>query len=138
MPAVPVESRDPWRESTACASKGRTLSPSTATAVRTRAEATLKLGRPVICTEYLNRPGGCTFQALLPYMKQMRIGAINWGFVAGKIQTQYPWASWRQTFTAEPEVWFHDVLRPDGAPFDSEEVDLIRTLTGHGRTLPRD
>ena len=34
---------------------------------KARAEATLKLGRPVICTEYLNRPGGCTYQALLPY-----------------------------------------------------------------------
>ena len=97
-----------------------------------RAEATLKLGRPVICTEYLNRPGGCTYQALLPYMKQKRIGAINWGLVAGKIQTQYPWSSWRQKFTAEPETWFHDVLRPDGTPFDPEEVKLIRTLTGRG------
>lgn len=103
-----------------------------------RAEATLALGRPVICTEYLNRPGGCTYQALLPYMKEKRMGAINWGFVAGKIQTQYPWASWRQTFTAEPDVWFHDVLRPDGTPFDPEEVKLIRTLTGRGRPVPRD
>jgi len=104
---------------------------------KARAAATLALGRPVICTEYLNRPGGCTYQALLPYMKEKRIGAINWGFVTGKIQTQYPWASWRQTFTAEPDVWFHDVLRPDGTPFDAEEVKLIRTLTGRGKPAPR-
>ncbi len=104
---------------------------------KARAEATLKIGRPVICTEYLNRPGGCTYQALLPYMKDRRIGAINWGFVAGKIQTQYPWASWDKTFTAEPKVWFHDVLRPDGTPFDPEEVKLIRRLTGRGKASPR-
>ncbi len=103
-----------------------------------RAEATLKLGRPVICTEYLNRPGGCTFQALLPYMKAKRIGAIHWGFVAGKIQTQYPWASWDKEFTAEPKVWFHDVLRPDGTPFDAEEVKLIRRLTGRGKASSRE
>ncbi|NQT12235.1 MAG: cellulase family glycosylhydrolase [Planctomycetes bacterium] len=99
---------------------------------KARAAATLKLGRPVICTEYLNRPGGCTYEALLPYMKERQIGAINWGFVAGKIQTQYPWASWRETFTDEPEIWFHDVLRPNGTPFDSDEVELIRALTGRG------
>jgi hypothetical protein len=96
---------------------------------RSRAQATLAFGRPVICTEYLNRPGGCTYQALLPYMKEKKIGAINWGFVAGKIQTQYPWATWRTQYTAEPEVWFHDVLRPDGSPFDQTEIKLIRELT---------
>lgn len=95
-----------------------------------RAEATLQFGRPVICTEYLNRPGGNTFQDMLPYMKTHRIGAIHWGLVAGKIQTQYPWASWRRKFTAEPEVWFHDVLRPDGTPYDEAEAKLIRELTG--------
>jgi len=100
---------------------------------QTRAAATIDLGRPVICTEYLNRPGGCTYQAILPYLKQKRIGAINWGFVAGKIQTQYPWSSWRKKFTAEPKVWFHDVLRPDGTPFDPAEADLIRKLTGRGK-----
>jgi len=96
-----------------------------------RAEAALRYDRPTICTEYLNRPSGCTFQAVLPYMKEKRIGAINWGFVAGKIQTQYPWSSWKKTFTAEPAMWFHDVLRPDGKPFDQAETDLIRRLTGH-------
>jgi hypothetical protein len=105
---------------------------------KARAEATQKLGRPVICTEYLNRPGGCTYQAVLPYMLQKRIGAINWGFVAGKIQTQYPWSSWRETLAAEPEIWFHDLLRPDGTPFDLEEVNLIRSLTGRHKLVPRD
>jgi len=97
---------------------------------KARTDATLKLGRPVICTEYLNRPGGCTYQALLPYMKERKIGAINWGLVVGKTQTQYPWSSWRTDFSAEPEVWFHDVLRPNGEPFDRAEVQLIRELTG--------
>ncbi len=100
-------------------------------AFQARAEAALRYNRPAICTEYLNRPSGCTFQTVLPYMKEKRIGAINWGFVAGKIQTQYPWSSWHKTFTAEPATWFHDVLRPDGKPFDPAETDLIRKLTGH-------
>jgi len=98
-----------------------------------RAEASLRFDRPVICTEYLNRPGGCTYQALLPYMKAKKIGAINWGLVAGKTQTQYPWASWRRPFTEEPQLWFHDVLRPSGEPFDPAEIKLIGDLTGRGQ-----
>jgi hypothetical protein len=87
-------------------------------------------GRPLLCTEYMIRNPGCGFADHLPYFKKNKIAAINWGLVAGKIQTQYPWSSWGKTFTAEPKVWFHDVLRPDGTPYDQSEVDLIKSLTG--------
>jgi len=36
------------------------------------------------------RSVGSTFDAILPIAKQERVGAINWGFVAGKTQTYYP------------------------------------------------
>jgi hypothetical protein len=85
--------------------------------------------RPLLCTEYLARGNGSTFQTHLPYFKKNKIAAYNWGLVAGKIQTQYPWSSWRKEFTAEPEVWHHDVLRPDGKPYDPAEVELIKSLT---------
>jgi hypothetical protein len=78
----------------------------------------------------MSRPTGSTFDAILPYMKDNKFGAYNWGLVAGKTQTIYPWASWTQTFTEEPEVWFHDIFRKDGTPFDPREVELIRKLTG--------
>jgi hypothetical protein len=86
-------------------------------------------GRPLLCTEYLARASGSKFQTHLPYFKKNKIAAYNWGFVAGKIQTQYPWSSWRKKFTAEPKIWHHDVLRPDGTPYDQSEVDLIKSLT---------
>jgi hypothetical protein len=54
--------------------------------------ANLKLwGRPLICTEYMARTAGSTFTEALPYFKEQNIGAVNWGLVAGKTQTQYPW-----------------------------------------------
>lgn len=87
-------------------------------------------GRPLLCTEYMARTAGSGFAEHLPYFKNNKIGAYNWGFVAGKIQTQYPWESWKKTYTAEPEVWFHDILRPDGTPYRQSEVDLIKSLTG--------
>ena len=86
-------------------------------------------GRPIICSEYMARPRGSTFQSILPIFARRRVGAINWGFVSGKTQTIYPWDSWNNEYTAEPKVWFHDIFRANGAPYDSAEVRLIRSLT---------
>ncbi len=86
--------------------------------------------RPLFCTEYMARTHqNNTFQTILPLLKENNIAAINWGFVSGKTNTIYPWQSWDSTFTAEPAVWFHDILRPDGTPYQQAEVELIRSLT---------
>lgn len=87
--------------------------------------------RPMICTEYMARPNGSYFDPHLEFMKGEKIGAYNWGFVAGKTQTIYAWQTWRQRGTEEPEVWFHDIFRVDGTPFRKEEVDYIRRITGN-------
>ncbi len=87
--------------------------------------------RPVVCTEYMARSVGSTFDGILPVAKGERVGAINWGFVAGKTQTYYPWESWEHPYIlSQPPVWFHEVLRDDGTPYRQAEVDLIRELTG--------
>jgi hypothetical protein len=98
--------------------------------VRRRVKWLQRYNRPILCTEYMARVTGNTFQAVLPYLKEQKVAAYNWGFVAGKTQTIYPWASWKKPFTAEPPVWFHDILRPDGTPFDPKEVEVIRSLAG--------
>jgi hypothetical protein len=84
----------------------------------------------MICTEYMARSTGSTFENILPILQEERVGGCNWGFVAGKSQTIYPWDSWKKEYTAEPDLWFHDILRTDGTPYRKEEVDLIRRLTG--------
>jgi hypothetical protein len=88
-------------------------------------------GRALICSEYLARTEGSRFQTHLPIFIAHRVGALNWGLVSGRSQTIYPWTSW---FDAEPQpepdVWFHDILRPDGEPFDAAEVELFRSLLG--------
>jgi hypothetical protein len=90
-----------------------------------------KYNRPVVCTEYMARPAGSTFDAILPIAKQEHVAAINWGFVAGKTQTYLPWESWEHPYIlSQPAVWFHEVLHPDGTPYRQAEVDLIRELTG--------
>ena len=90
-----------------------------------------KYNRPVICTEYMARSVGSTFDTVLPIAKEERVGAINWGFVAGKTQTYLPWESWQHPYVVDqPPVWFHEVLRPDGTPYREAEVNLIRRLAG--------
>ena len=88
-----------------------------------------KLGRPVICTEYMARPMKSAFDLLLPYLKAQKVGAYNWGFVAGKTQTNYPWDSWQNPYKAEPAVWFHDIFRKDGKPYLLKEVEFIKKVT---------
>ena len=86
-------------------------------------------GRPIICSEYMARPRGSTFEKILPIFAREHVGAINWGFVSGKTQTIYPWDSWTREYTAEPIPWFHDIFHRDGAPYDPAEVAFIRNLT---------
>jgi len=93
-----------------------------------RVESLKRFGRPILCTEYMARPVGSTFETILPYLKQENIGAYNWGLVAGRTQTIYPWDSWEKKYKAEPPVWFHDIFRKDGKPFDPNEVKLVKKI----------
>jgi hypothetical protein len=93
-------------------------------------EALKRYRRPMLCTEYMARPAGSTFDPILTYLKDQHIGAYNWGFVAGKTQTIYPWDSWQKAYAAEPSAWFHDIFRTDRTPYDAKEVSFIRRLTG--------
>lgn len=88
-----------------------------------------RYGKPILCTEYMARPNGSTFQGFLPIAKKYNVGMFNWGFVDGKTQTKYPWDSWTKTYTSVPNIWFHEVFRNDGEPYKKEETDLIKMLT---------
>jgi hypothetical protein len=98
--------------------------------VRPRIEQLRRYDRPILCTEYMARPNGSHFDPVLGYFKKQKVAAYNWGFVAGKTQTNYPWDSWLKQYTAEPEVWFHEIFRRDGTPYDAREVQYIKQLTG--------
>ncbi len=94
-----------------------------------------RYGKPILCTEYMARPNGSTFQGFLPIAKKYRVGMYNWGFVDGKTQTKYPWDSWTKTYTSEPNVWFHEVFRANGEPYKKEETQLISELTSEVNNL---
>ncbi|HQE29762.1 MAG TPA: cellulase family glycosylhydrolase [Phycisphaerae bacterium] len=98
--------------------------------VRKYVESLRRYNRPILCTEYMARTQGSTFDPVLGHFKEQKIAAYNWGFVAGKTQTNYPWESWEKQYTAEPPLWFHEILRPDGTPYKVEEVEYIKRITG--------
>jgi hypothetical protein len=94
-------------------------------------------GRPVICTEWLARTCGSWVSTNLPVFAEKRVGCLNWGLVAGKTNTIYPWKevvdpSQVLDLHAEPEPWFHDLLRLDGTPYDMSEIETFRRFTSRG------
>ena len=89
--------------------------------------------RPIICSEYMARGAGSTFDGTLPVAKKYNVGVINWGLVAGKTQTYLPWDSWQKPYVlSQPTVWFHEVFKQDDTPYRQREADLLRQYTGRG------
>ncbi len=101
--------------------------------VKPRVELYKSFRRPVICTEYMARPRGSTFGAILPLFKSEKIGAISFGLVSGKGNFQYPWGS--KEGTPEPIIWFHDIFHKDGTPYDPNETKFIKKLTEDNSTF---
>ncbi len=95
----------------------------------------LHFGRPLLCTEYMARRNNSLFTNIMPLLKKENIAAINWGLVAGKTNTIYAWDT-PMPSGAEPPIWFHDIVRPDGTPFSAEEIKYIKTLTSTSSSSP--
>jgi len=99
--------------------------------------------RPLICTEYMAREFGSTFEFSMPIFKENKVGCFSWGLVAGKSQTHFGWSTILDLkkkkemgdfledgeVIPEPEVWFHDILRADGTPFNEAEIRFIKDIT---------
>jgi len=85
-----------------------------------------KQQRPMLCSEYMCRGLGSTFDHCLPILAKHRVGAIHWGLVAGKTQTIYPWG-WNAE-KGVPDIWFHDLLWPDGTLLYPNEERVFRQL----------
>ena len=93
--------------------------------------------RPILCTEYMARGNGSTFQGILPVAVKHGVAAYNWGLVAGKTQTFLPWDSWQKPYVDRaPAVWFHEVFRTDGTPYRPEEIEVIRGARAKAAAAP--
>ena len=95
---------------------------------RRKIEDLEKFNRPLLCTEYLARGEQNTFQIMLPLFKVKEIAAVNWGFVAGKTNTAFPWSSWQVEFDSLPKIWHHDIYLPDKTPYDEKEIAFLKDI----------
>ena len=86
-----------------------------------------KYNRPIICTEWMNRPAGSVIETNLPVFKNEKVGCMLWGLVNGKTQTDLPWG--HRPGDPIPAVWQHDIFRPDFSPYKEEEISVIKKMT---------
>lgn len=92
--------------------------------VEQKVEQLQRYRRPLLCTEFLRRQVGNTFAAILPLFAQRQVSWYFWGLVAGKTQTYLDWES--KPDSPPPKLWQHDLLHPDGTPYDPAEIELLR------------
>jgi hypothetical protein len=83
--------------------------------------------RPIICTEWMNRPRKSTIEDILPLFKEQNVGNILWGLVNGKTQTELPWG-FRPEKLPYTGVWQHDLYTKEFSPYKQEEISLIKKL----------
>lgn len=82
-----------------------------------------RLGRPVICTEWMQRgvaePADC-----LPIFQREKVGALHWGLVNGKTQTHLFGGC--LPGTPQPEIWLHDLFKKDHTPYCEQEIHVFQ------------
>ena len=86
-----------------------------------------KHGRPLVCTEWMQRGCGGTVAACLPIFKRENVGAMHWGLVNGKLQTHLNWG--HRPGDPDPAVCQHDLFRGNHTPYDTEEIRLFKEAT---------
>jgi hypothetical protein len=86
--------------------------------------------RPLICSEWLNRPAKSTVEDIMPLLKDESVGAILWGLVNGKTQTNLPWG-FRPNKLPYTGEWQCDLFHSDFTPYRESELRLIKQLNGN-------
>jgi len=91
-----------------------------------------RMGRPILCTEYMARGAGSTFDGSLPIAKQYHVAAMTGAWLQARRNLPTMGFQTKPYVLIQPTLWFHDVFRQDGTPYRQHEVDLIRQLTERG------
>ena len=86
-----------------------------------------KHNRPLINSEWMNRPNGSTIATNLEVFYKEKVGCMLWGLVNGKTQTDLPWG--HRPGDPVPKVWQHDLFHGDFTPYDPAEIAIIKKYT---------
>ena len=88
--------------------------------------------RPMLCTEWMARPVGSRIEDQLGLFQSRKVGCFQWGLVQGRTQTYLPWPAdlvEAHGGQADNSIWFHDLLRRSGEPYDPSETEKMRELS---------
>jgi hypothetical protein len=87
--------------------------------------------------EWIARTRDSLVRTNLPVFAIEKVGCLNWGLVAGKTNTIYPWRTplddlnpMTENKNVEPKLWFHDLFRGNGTPYDPGEIELFKRFQG--------
>lgn len=83
-----------------------------------------KHNRPLINTEWMNRPAGSTIDSNLAVFFADKVGCMLWGLVNGKTQTHLPWG--HRPGDPAAKVWQHDLYKQDFTPYDPKELHMLK------------
>ncbi len=87
-----------------------------------------KHNRPVINTEWMNRPNGSTIVSNLSVFYSEHVGCMLWGLVNGKTQTDLPWG--HRPGDPIPAVWQHDLYHGDFTAYNPTEIETLKKYIG--------
>ena len=79
--------------------------------------------RPIVCTEAIARTRGGTFGRTLSVFSKYHVHFYSWGLYTADTNWD---VAWNLSSFRPYEPWFHDLLHPDGSPYDWAELDWIR------------
>jgi hypothetical protein len=91
--------------------------------------------RPLINTEWMNRPAGSTIEQNLPVFYEENVGCMLWGLVNGKTQTHLPWG--HRPGDSLSSIWQHDLYKSDFSPYDAKELNLIKEYLKKSKSKSR-
>jgi len=98
------------------------------TSLRNHIKEMKQQNRPVICTEWMNRPRKSVIATHLQIFYEEKVGCLLWGLVNGKTQTDLPWG--HRPGDPDSPVWQHDLYKPDFTAYDETEIKTIEKYTG--------
>ena len=86
--------------------------------------------RPISCTEYMARPMRSTFDPILGVPEGAKGSTPTTGASCrGRRTRSTRGTRGRSLTTRSRRVWFHDIFRTDGTPYDVKEVEYIKSVT---------
>ena len=94
-----------------------------------------RFGRPMLSTEWMARGVDSRIADQLQIYRDQRVGCFQWGLVKGRTQTWLPWPAEivaAHGGSADKPVWFHDLLYPDGTPYDPAEIETLQSCLRSG------